>query len=220
MNNRNTIIGLLLIFAIFIIFSYLAAPSKKDMEVQKQKNDSIENIKREQRAAAILEQAKAQVIREVQKKQQEKEGKPIDSVSLAKAVFNDQLGKFSGSGSAKNEFFTIENDFLRLKISNRGGKIEYVELKKFKTWDQQPLVLLDNDSLRFGFSFFSDNRIINTNNLYFRPHWYSTNNKNGNPTTVTGKDSIQFGMRLYVNGADSALNPDKYIEFIYTLHGN
>ncbi len=220
MNNRNTIIGMLLVFAIIIIFSYLSAPSKKQLEVQKQRSDSIANNNRQQQAADILEHAKRQVLQDLQKKQQAKEGKPIDSVSLAKAVFNDQLGKFSGSGSGKNKHFTIENDLLRLKISSHGGKIEYVELKKFKTWDKQPLILLDNDSLHFGFSFFSDNRIINTNNLYFKPHWYSKNSENNESLSVSGKDSLQFGLRLYVNGNDSAVSPDKYIEFVYTLHGD
>ena len=220
MNNRNTIIGLLLIFAIFIIFSYLSSPSKKDLEAKKQQYDSIANIKRLERAAAILEQAKSQALQAVQKKQQEKEGKPVDSVSLSKAVFNDQLGKFSGSGSGKREQFTLENDVLKLKISSHGGKIEYVELKQYKTWDKQPLILIDNDSLHFGFSFFSDNRIINTNNLYFKPHWFDKNHQNVNSLFVSGKDSVQFGMRLYVNGPDSTFNPGKFIEFVYTLHGN
>jgi YidC/Oxa1 family membrane protein insertase len=220
MNNRNTIIGLLLIFSIFIIFNYLSAPSKKDIEVQKQKRDSIAYVKSQERATAILEQAKNQVLRELQKKQQVLDGKPIDSVSLAKAVFNDQLGKFSGAGSGKNEQFTIENDLIRLKISNRGGKIEYVELKNYKTWDKKPLILLDGDSLHFGFSFFSDNRIINTNNLYFKPHWFTKNSDKINSLSVSGKDSLQFGMRLYVNANDSIASPDKYIEFIYTLHGD
>jgi len=220
MNNRNTIIGLLLIFAIFIIFSYLSAPSKKELESQKQRYDSIANLKRQERATAILEKAKGQALHELQKKQQAKDGKPIDSVSLAKAVYSDQLGKFSSTGGGKDEQFTLENEVLKLKISSHGGKIEYVELKKYKTWDKQPLILLDNDSLHFGFSFFADNRIINTNNLYFKPHWYNKSGTNTNSLSVTGKDSLQFGLRLYANSADSAASSDKYIEFVYTLHGN
>jgi len=220
MNNRNTIIGLLLIFAIFIIFSYLSAPSKKELESQKQRYDSIANLKRQERATAILEKAKGQALHELQKKQQAKDGKPIDSVSLAKAVYSDQLGKFSSAGGGKDEQFTLENEVLKLKISSHGGKIEYVELKKYKTWDKQPLILLDNDSLHFGFSFFADNRIINTNNLYFKPHWYNKSGTNTNSLSVTGKDSLQFGLRLYANSADSAASSDKYIEFVYTLHGN
>ncbi len=32
MNNKNTIIGLLLIFGIFVVYSLLMTPSKKEME--------------------------------------------------------------------------------------------------------------------------------------------------------------------------------------------
>jgi YidC/Oxa1 family membrane protein insertase len=220
MNNRNTIIGLLLIFAIFIVFNYLSAPSKKELEVQRQRNDSIANVKRQQRAAAILEQARTQALQEVQRKQQSQGGKPVDSASLAKAVFDDQLGKFSGSGSGNKEQFTLENELLKVKVSNYGGKIEYVELKNYKTWDNQPLILLNNDSLHFGFTFFSENRIINTNGLYFHPHWISGNRGNAKSLSVSGKDSLQFGLRLYVNQSDSIPGKEKYIEYIYTLHGN
>ena len=41
MNNKNTIIGLLLIFGIFVVYSLLMTPSKKEMEAQKRKSDSI-----------------------------------------------------------------------------------------------------------------------------------------------------------------------------------
>jgi preprotein translocase subunit YajC len=51
MNNKNTIIGLLLIFGIFVVYSLLMTPSKKEMEAQKRKYDSIAYIQNQKRDA-------------------------------------------------------------------------------------------------------------------------------------------------------------------------
>jgi YidC/Oxa1 family membrane protein insertase len=32
---------------------------------------------------------------------------------------------------------------MKVSLSNRGGRIVSVELKKYKTYDQQPLILFD-----------------------------------------------------------------------------
>jgi YidC/Oxa1 family membrane protein insertase len=44
MNNKNTIIGLVLIFLIFIVYSYLMTPSKEEIQKQQRAADSIARI--------------------------------------------------------------------------------------------------------------------------------------------------------------------------------
>jgi YidC/Oxa1 family membrane protein insertase len=128
------------------------------------------------------------------------------------------MGLFAGSAFGKKESFTIENDVLKLRISSKGGKIEYAELKKYKSWDGQPLVIMDDDSLHFGFHFFVNNRDIYTDKLFFK--LVSANKNNPTSLSVSGKDSLQFAMRLYVDASDTSLDPAKYIEFVYTLKGD
>jgi len=218
MNNKNTIIGLLLIFGIFIAYSYLMTPSKKETETQKRKYDSIAYVQKQQRDAAIAAQARQQAITQAEKKQKVLSGNPSDSVKAVRDDLKEQMGVFAGSASGKKESYTLENDVLKLRISSKGGKIEYVELKKYKAWDGQPLILMDDDSLRFGFHFFVNNRDIYTDKLYFKP--VSAGKNKATDLTVTGKDSLQFAMRLYVDASDTVLNPSKYIEFVYTLKGD
>ena len=79
---------------------------------------------------------------------------------------------------------------------------------------------MDKDSLQFGLSFFSNNRIINTNRLYFQPFWPDTRNAGQTKLKVTGKDSLKFGMRLYISATDSTVDQSKFIEYIYTVKGN
>jgi YidC/Oxa1 family membrane protein insertase len=221
MSNRNTIIGLLIIFGIFIAYSYFMSPSKKEMEAQKRKNDSIALVNQQAREAAIAEQARQNAIAEAQRKAAIMQpGKPVDSTAMARAEWKDKVGAFAGSAQGKNEHFTLESDVMKMHIATLGGKIDYVELKDYKTFDKKTLVLIDNDSLRFGLTFFSNNRIINTNNLYFKPYFYGLDKAGDGSLRVSGNDSIRFSMRLYADASDTALNPDRYIEFLYTLYGN
>ncbi|MCX6243299.1 MAG: membrane protein insertase YidC [Bacteroidetes bacterium] len=217
MNNKNTIIGLLLIFAIFIIYSYLQTPSKKELETRKHTYDSVNYVKNKQRDSLIITKARQMAIAQAGRKLREKTGNPVDSIRAVHEVMQEQYGVFSGSAAGTAEFFTIESDLLKLRISSKGGKIDYVELKKYKTWEGRPLILMDDDSLHFGFHFFLNSRDVYTDKLYFRlaPQFAGKN-----ALSVTGKDSVQIAMRLYPDASDTSLNLNKYIEFVYTIKGD
>jgi len=220
MNNKNTIIGLVLIFLIFIAYSYWMSPSQEDLQKQQRIADSIaiENKIRQDSAASILAREKA--LQEEKKIEQKENVNPADTVGANLKKLQDQLGAFSGSADDTINFYTIESDLVKIKLSTKGGKIDYLELKKYKSWDGGPLVLINKDSSDFGFTFFSNNRIINTNKLFFKPVWLDPA-KTGDPLiTITGKDSVQFAMRLYVDLTDTIRNKEKYIEFLYTLRGD
>jgi YidC/Oxa1 family membrane protein insertase len=81
-----------------------------------------------------------------------------------------------------------------------------VELKKYKTWDKQPLILFTDktNSLSYQFSI-DDNRVIDTKNLYFEPI--------GENFSVTGEATKSFSLRLNAGAG-------KYLEQKYTLKGN
>ena len=220
MNNKNTIIGLILIFGIFIGYSYWMTPSKEELEKQKLKSDSVAAVRKQEKDAAIALQAKTKALEDIKNRPAAGTAAAADSTASTRKVLKDQLGVFAGSAVGMKSSYTIESDLLRLHISSAGGKIDYVELKKFKTWDQRPLLLMDNDSLQFGISFFSNNRIINTDKLYFQPSPANKQVAQNGTLSVSGSDSLQFAMRLYPDASDSVKASGKYIEFVYTLHGN
>jgi YidC/Oxa1 family membrane protein insertase len=220
MTNRNTIIGLVLIFAIFIGYSYLMTPSKEEALALKRKNDSVAMVYQAKREAAITAAARDRVMAAEQRKAEAKaSGKPIDSVQLEKVMLKDQLGRFSNAGTGVRKHLVVENELIKLHLSTLGGCIERLELKKYKSWDGRPLILVNSDSLHFGYSFFAGNRLVSTERLYFVPVYYG-NAKGGDSLTVSGSDSLQVGMRVYADASDTASDPGKYIEFVYTLRGN
>jgi len=215
--NRNTIIGLVLIFGIFILYSYLMTPSQEEVREARRKADSAYLINQQRRESEIRNIARQKAIEEMEtRKKIEAQGGSIDSVSLVRMTMKGELGLFSNAGAGKDSNVIIENEKLRITFNTLGGKIIRVELKDYKTWDDRPLVVMDDDSLNFGFSFFHNNRIINTNKLYFHPLPLQ-------PLTgfnVTGNDSVTFAMRLYANASDTTIDPEKYIDFLYTVYGN
>ncbi|MEI6433814.1 MAG: membrane protein insertase YidC [Bacteroidota bacterium] len=219
--NKDTIIGLVLIFGIFIGFSYWMAPSQEVLLNQKRKADSIYIETKNRRDAEIKAQVRDRAIATAKEKEKVRAtGQKIDSLSFLRLTLKGELGAFAVSAVGKDTSYIIENDVFKIKIGSLGGKINHVELKDYLTWDKKPLVLMGKDSLRFGFSFFSNNRVINTNKLYFQP--FLSENKNSGKTgiVVSGKDSVQFGLRLYASATDSTFNPNKYIEYVYTVKGN
>ena len=220
MNNKNTIIGLAVMFLIMITWSYWMSPSKEELQKQQRITDSItkENKIRQDSANALM--ARKKILQEEKTVQQKEVGNLSDTVGAKRKILHDQLGAFTGSADDAIKFYTIESDLVKIKISTRGGKIDYVELKKYKSWDGGPLVLINKDSSDFGFTFFSNNRIINTNKLFFKPVWMNPSKTGDSLITIKGKDSVQFAMRLYADVSDSVRNKEKYIEFIYTIHGD
>jgi len=221
MNNKNTIVGLVLIFAIFIGYTYLMSPSKEQLIAQKRRADSMYVVNLQKQHALISAIAREKAISVSKEKEKfAARGEKVDSVTLVRMTMKGELGVFANAAAGKDTSYTVENDVFKLNFISRGGKIGRVELKKYLTWDKKPLILMDGDSLNFGLSFFSNNRTINTNSLYFQPFYPDASKKGQARMKVSGKDSLQFGMRLFTAANDTGFNKDQYIEFLYTIRGN
>ena len=185
--DLNSIIGFVLIFGIMIWIFYQNQPSKE-------------------------EQAKKAKQEQVQKVQQVESQKPLvqNKVSDSVQVVNNQLalGSFAYSAtlpSAKNEFTTIENNLIILKIANKGGYIAEATLKNFKQFskDSNKLVkLVNNNNAALNIELQTkDNKVLNTKDLFFEP----TLSKNG-------KNQI-LSMKLKAG-------ENRFLEYKYILNEN
>ncbi|WP_185861104.1 YidC/Oxa1 family insertase periplasmic-domain containing protein [Blattabacterium cuenoti] len=91
----------------------------------------------------------------------------------------------------KNDFFSLENDVLKIKISSLGGGIQDVILKKYKAYDSllayhaKKLHLIKDSSLMYRFSFLNQEGLnIDTSTLYFQPFLFKRNKISGIQTLV------------------------------------
>src|SRR5690554_1599116 len=71
--------------------------------------------------------------------------------SVFQARTRQQFGDFSDLTQGSAEEIILENEFLRVILSSKGGEIQSVELKEFKTWSQEPLILLDEENASIGY---------------------------------------------------------------------
>jgi YidC/Oxa1 family membrane protein insertase len=116
----------------------------------------------------------------------------------------NQYGVFAQTAVGDNDFITLENNKIELKISLKGGKVYSARLKDYKTFDAKPLILFSGDSTVFGFNFFtSDNKAVKTNNLFFKP-------VSDTKLYKVGSQPESVVLRL-------PAGEDKYIEYKYTL---
>jgi len=154
--DKNTIIGLILIFAIIVGFSWFNRPTEEQVEAQKRYRDSIQKVEMARAQQAVLLEAL---------QQQTKIDTVVDA-DAAKTLF----GNFASSAVGEEQFVTIENDLLKLVFTTKGGRIYSAELKEYKTYDSLPLVLFDNDESSLDFTFLSsNNRVLHTSDFYFEP---------------------------------------------------
>ena len=186
--DRNTILGIILIAGIFIVWTTLNKPSEEQVEAAKLKRDSLELVRQQE----IIQQ---KVDEAVQLQNTNIERSSVEEISQD-SVLKSLYGYFANAGVGTQEFVTLENELLKIKISSKGGRVYSVELKDYKTYTQKPLILFDGDSTEFGLNFFSQNRSIITNDLFFVP---------------VEQNSQSVKMRLYAGN-------DRYIEYAYTLN--
>jgi len=198
--DRNTIIGIFLIFAIFVVFGIINKPSEEELAKAQHRKDSIEQV---------IKDSLAQV---AQKKQASlnQELKATDTIStpdtLVKKILTEKYGMLSKAALGDTAFYTLENNKLKIIFSNKGGCPYQVILKEYKTFDSLPIILWQGNSTIFGLNFFSQNRNIQTHNFYFKALT--------NDSIIEVKDKTQkITFRLE---ADS----NKYIDFIYQLEPN
>jgi YidC/Oxa1 family membrane protein insertase len=198
--DKNTVIGLVLIFAIIVGFSWLNRPNEEQIEAQKRYRDSIQKV----------ELAKAQQAALLEELQQQKANTDtLVNAEVAKQFF----GNFSESAVGEEQFVTVENDLLKLVFTTKGGRIYSAELKEYKTHDSLPLVLFDKDESILDFTFLSsNNRVLHTKDFYFEP------------TLIKTENAQKLQMRLLVSADkylefDYLLSDNEYkVDFLINAH--
>jgi len=216
--DKKSIIGIVLIFAILVVFSIINQPSKEEIEAAKIKRDSLAQV--EAQKQILLQQQAEQIV----------ESTAIaatDSLSAEKLLQENtnQFGVFGTAAIGTEEFYTLENNLMKITFSNKGGSIYSVELKNYQTHDSLPLILFDGPKTQFGLNFFAQNRSIQTNQLYFTP---AVNRKE---TVVTGPEvkkgsegRIKFN-KQNPGGKETVsfkleVAPGSFIEYVYALEYN
>ena len=179
--DKNSLTGFVLMAIILIVFNFFFFPEPVEQEISK---NSISNEVKEDR----------QVNQNI-----------VTSNIKNNLTSNDedtQLKYGSLAHTAKGEIdnYFLENEKLKISISNKGGRINSVIVKegsggkKFSTYDNRELEIFNSDSSSFNLNF-STGISINSKDLFFK---------------VVESSSKKITMRLEISSRN-------YVDFIYNL---
>lgn len=193
--DRNTVIGLGLMFLMTLVYFYFLAPNPEPrpaepeaQTVPAKPKDSL--FETESEPSTELVTPKASTARE-------------NPDSLNTSLYGPFARVLTRTTQEPVEIIT---DVLRLSISPQGAQIRPVELRKFKTWDQKPLVLvLGHPSNQLSFQFRYRGQVIDSQDLA-----YTTNTKR---LELKGKTTQKLCMR-------AELGRDTFVEHVFTFSGN
>ncbi|MDF9829857.1 membrane protein insertase YidC [Parabacteroides sp. PF5-6] len=188
--DKNTVIGFVLIGVVLFAFSWLNRPTPEQIEAQRRLQDSIAQIEYLQGLEIQKQEAKNVA--------DEAGSIPAEAAdSLQQARLQATYGIFAGAMSGDDGYTTLENEKVEVRISHKGGHVAYARLKEYDNWEGDPLVLFDNEEVKFDFTLVTaTNRVVNTRDMYFEP--------------VKGNDANAVTMRL-------ATGNESYLTFTYTL---
>jgi len=186
----NSIIGFGLIFVIIMWMMY---------------NNRQTELKEQQEKAKTEKAAKAKAALSPTKEVT----KTITDTTVADSVkiqkLQGALGSFAYSAtlpSAKEDFTTLENEYIKLKVANKGGYIAEATLKNFERFnkDSKKLVsLIKDNNAQFNLELQTkDNRVLNTKELFFEP-----------TLTKVGENQV-LSMKLKAGA-------NEYLEYKYVL---
>lgn len=156
----KSIVGFILIGVLLIWMLYNQTPSQEELAKEKAKQEQIDKAKENH----IPEQPVAIAADSVKN----------DSIRIA--ALKGSLGAFAYSAtlpSAKNDITELKNELLTLKISNKGGYITEATVNNFEQFGKgsgKRVELIKDNNAKLNIQFQTqDNRIMNTNELYFEP---------------------------------------------------
>jgi len=155
--DLNSIIGFVLISGILMWMLYSNSPSKEELDAKAKQ----EQIDKQKETTKTPEKIVAPV---------------VVNDSLQNEQAKAQFGSFAYSStlpSAKNDFTTIENDVLSLKIANKGGYIVDATVKGIEQFERNSkkevqIIKENNANLNLTLNT-KDNRVLNTKDMFFQP---------------------------------------------------
>lgn len=181
--DRNQLIGIVLIMAMLVGYQLLVpkpAPEKQPAQKTQTTKPTTAPGRSDDSAAAAIDKAE----------------QPLDSAA-AKA----QFGEFATVATGEARDIVVENKDVQVTFTTQGGRVKQVVLKNYKTYDQKPLVLIDDQSSKTLLELPTNRGKVDLHKLYFQ-----TTAQN---STVSGQ-SQQVVFRAEVA-------PGQSVEQVYTI---
>ncbi len=179
--DKNSLTGFVLMAIILIVFNFFFFPEPVEQEISE---NSISNEVKENR------QVNQNIVTSNIK----------DNLTSNDEDTQLKYGSLAHTANGEIDNYFLENEKLKISISNKGGRINSVIVKegsggkKFSTYDNRELEIFNSDSSSFNLNF-STGISINSKDLFFK---------------VVESSSKKITMRLEISSRN-------YVDFIYNL---
>lgn len=183
--DKNSAIGLTLIALLLLVYFYWFAPTANPVNPTERSLPS----QAETRSDSLPSPAVP----------------PTDSLAVA------QLGDLGAALTGTESTTEIETEDLKISFTNRGGVINDLELKKFKTYHQEPLKLVTPTSNTFSLKTTYQGRELDLYTLYYQVD----RQKVGDTTVLSFSVPLSGGRKL----VQTYKIPEKGHEIKYSLTG-
>ena len=191
--DKNTLIGFGLIGALLVAMFVMNSNSKKAFDAQEAEKKRVSD-------SIIAARAKT------------------DTVKNTTAILDSQkvAGQQGGPVVTGTEsLVTLENEVLKITFSNKGGQPVKTELRKFKKYDGNPVLILDGDFNKFSYAINAAKGTAQSSDIFFDATPVVKNADGSQAISFVSKDSS--GKELthqYI------LRPDNYmVDFNISVNG-
>ena len=182
--DKNSLTGLVLIFLILLGYQFLNPPPNEEVKKDNNNNNNKDNLEQTTESTNSNENS---------------------SDSIFNKIIETDFGVFTESSISQKEEVEIilENDKIKLVISNKGGQIKSAIIKegpnqkKYTTYSGEDLEIFNSDSSSFNL-IFATGTPLNTKDLFFKALFY---------------DNKSVTMRL-------AIDSIRYVDFNYKINDN
>jgi YidC/Oxa1 family membrane protein insertase len=162
--DRNSAIGLSLIAVLLLVYFYWFSPTPQPKNQQPVTASETQTIPADSAAHVV------------------------QSDSLLTASYGD----LSSVARGTEKLITIETEDIRVVFNNKGGIIQELELKKYKTYHQQPLKLITPDRTKFSLFTTYQGKEIDLYGLYYE----ANETKRGDTTVLSFQIKLNNGASL------------------------
>ena len=202
--NKNTIIGIVLMIALFVGFSFYQS---YEMEKQQEYLDAKAKKEQAERAQRVAEAEAERLLEEQITEEQRHVRDSLANIEKMNADIYHHGATLYAATTGASQLDTLRNDFMSVVFDNHGGKVVDVTLNNYTRYEEgerdENVKLLVPSSAKMGINLYrkGSDEALNTNNYYFTPQVEVLDDR----STIT--------MHLDVD-------VDAWVEYVYTVYNS
>lgn len=219
--DRNTTIGIVLIFLLLYVWAKMNAPSPEELAEMQRVKDSIAMAESPVQDSLVIQDSG-------QPSEKDTARDVVKQDSLQDLLIQRDFGAFAEAAKGTEQTTSLENEVIKVDFSTKGGKIKSALIKPYKKLIEDAehndiyldLFLLEDDKNKFEYLFPVTNApggFVKSSDLYFAPE------RSGNTLTLTADlgsgrsitqvytlgEGYDMDYQLILTGLDRILNPDQ-----------